>query len=81
MTWWQWNWTEVDGFRRCLEGKNDIGDMSDPFLKAALFRNQYVSLQGQGLRIFDFFLFSVPESFLLELCAETLGMLLPISFF
>ena len=31
MTWWQWNSTEVEGFRRCLEGKNDIGGMSDPF--------------------------------------------------
>lgn len=31
MTWCQWNSTEVDGFRRCLKGKNDIGDMSDPF--------------------------------------------------
>lgn len=31
MTWWQWNSTEVDGFRRRLEGKNDIGDMKDPF--------------------------------------------------
>ena len=31
MTCWQWEWTEVDAFRRHFGGKNDVGDMNDPF--------------------------------------------------
>lgn len=54
MTSWQWEWTEVDAFRRHLWVKNDIGVKSNLFQNAVLFGGKYVSHQYPQSETFTF---------------------------